>query len=411
MDPIEGHFDFAVIGAGLSGLTTAVTISHENTSASIIILERSSRIGGRIFGTGDMDKSRESSISKEDVGIDLGGTWLWPTSMPFTMELIRRYEIPLVPQAGSDGEQKRVDGGMTLLVQKLMQDAGLSKRIRPSQETEGKDKHPDRYQRIKLILNSVVSKVVESSKDGCVHLTVSAGNDNPLCSTRFEESLLRARHVVIAVPPAKIVEDISFEGEEVRYINESLKNDMRRQPIWMASVGKLSLSYNEKFWDPSDIMMGMRPLNLNDGTINPIFVGAFQIYDAGLDANGNHNIVAFVTCGKGNDNPYNAEEMAQIVTGQLNNIYVKRTKPSSFSQYKYVNFKCWKTDKHINVLSDAEPYPIHPQPITGINDDVEKRRVWFGGSEASQHWTGMIEGAVMNGTQIGKKIANIPEAQ
>ena len=101
MDPIEGHFDFAVIGAGLSGLTTAVTISHENTSASIIILERSSRIGGRIFGTGDMDKSNESSISKEDVGIDLGGTWLWPTSMPFTMELIRRYEIPLVPQPGS----------------------------------------------------------------------------------------------------------------------------------------------------------------------------------------------------------------------------------------------------------------------------------------------------------------------
>jgi len=57
--------------------------------------------------------------------------------------------------------------------------------------------------------------------------------------------------------------------------------------------------------------------------------------------------------------------------------------------------------------NDAEPFPIHPQPIFGINDDtVKERRIWFGGSEASEDWTGMIEGAVMNGIELGKKIAN-----
>jgi monoamine oxidase len=44
-----------------------------------------------------------------------------------------------------------------------------------------------------------------------------------------------------------------------------------------------------------------------------------------------------------------------------------------------------------------------------LNDDtINGRRIWFGGSEASEDWTGMIEGAVMNGTEIGKKIANFP---
>ena len=91
-------YDFAIVGAGISGLTAAVTISRENPSASILLIERSDRVGGRILNT-----QEPLSSNQDPQGVDLGGAWLWPSSMPFTMQLVNRYNVQLVKQEGTDG--------------------------------------------------------------------------------------------------------------------------------------------------------------------------------------------------------------------------------------------------------------------------------------------------------------------
>jgi len=397
-------YDFGIVGAGLSGLSSAATILEENPTASILLLERSGRVGGRILGTEgsvELDGARKSETTQ---GVDLGGAWVWPSSMPFTMEFIRRYNISLVQQEGSDGTKMRVKGGVTVLVEKLLQDIGYSD-INVSEhlnvEKEGKS---DKMEKVSLRLNSMLLKVQEKKDDNCVNLLVqNITDDTPLSISSENVTFYIVRHLVIAAPPAKIIEDILFEGSESRYITLGLKNKMKHQPIWMASAGKISLSYKEKFWNSGNIMMSLRPPNFESSTSDGnTFAGAFQVYDAGLNDNGEYTIVAFVTCGKREENPYSADMMAQIVAKQLDESAVAKTNSSSFSKYQSIQMKCWKTDKNINKLHDAEPYPLYPQPIFGLNDDtIDGRRIWFGGSEASEDWTGMIEGAVMNGTEIG----------
>ena len=60
MDSNINHYDFGIVGAGLSGLSSAVTILDENPTASILLLERSGRVGGRILGTeGPVESAEE----------------------------------------------------------------------------------------------------------------------------------------------------------------------------------------------------------------------------------------------------------------------------------------------------------------------------------------------------------------
>ena len=101
---------------------------------------------------------------------------------------------------------------------------------------------------------------------------------------------------MISLPPAKIVEDIEFVGSESRYITNDLKKQMKQQPIWMASAGKLALSYKEKFWDSSRIMLSLRPPKfVTSNSPGGNVAGAFQIYDAGINDKKEHTIVAFET--------------------------------------------------------------------------------------------------------------------
>ena len=401
----KNDYDIGIVGAGISGLTLAVTILEKNPSASILLLERSGRVGGRILNT----ESINVENTEPTKGVDLGGAWIWPSSMPFTMKYIKRYNIPLVQQEGSDGTQMRVKGGITLLVQNLLKEINCGN-IGKFKETKSDiETKPGKNRRVNLLLNSMLVRVEESKSENKVCLYVQNMHDETLSTTSSaNNTTFTVKHLVITAPPAKLAEEIKFDGSETRYITKDLKTKMKQQPIWMASVGKLALSYKEKFWKADDIMISLRPSDYTNSTSHGNhFSGAFQVYDAGVNGEGEHTVVAFVTCGRGEQAPYTAEIMAEIVSKQLDESGIERTNSTSFSKYESRHLKCWRTDKNINKVDDAESYPVYPNAILGLNDDtIEGRRIWFGGSEASENWTGMIEGAVMNGNMIGEKIAN-----
>jgi monoamine oxidase len=56
--------DVVVVGGGLSGLTVALRMASATPRLSVVLLESRDRLGGRLYADG---------------GVDLGGSWSWPT--------------------------------------------------------------------------------------------------------------------------------------------------------------------------------------------------------------------------------------------------------------------------------------------------------------------------------------------
>merc|ERR1719343_808057 len=132
---------------------------------------------------------------------------------------------------------------------------------------------------------------------------------------------------------------------------------MLRQPIWMSQMGKLALLYKERFWDPAEMTGGVFPSGPS---------GAVQVYDAGQTEDGLYAIVCFVTDGT-TPSEITREQMAKVVVKQLarlGDVDEKR-----LANYEKAELKFWRADRHIASLKDASPYPQHPGPIRGLNED------------------------------------------
>ena len=84
--------DVVIIGAGLSGLTAAVTL--QEAGISVQVLEADAQIGGRI-------RSVRDGASTQAVA-DLGPTWVWPKYQPVVARWLSKLDIkrnwfPLFP--------------------------------------------------------------------------------------------------------------------------------------------------------------------------------------------------------------------------------------------------------------------------------------------------------------------------
>jgi monoamine oxidase len=98
--------DFAVVGAGLAGLRTAVALSA--AGASVIVFEARDRVGGRVVSAPQVVDDGASRLV-----LDLGGQWVGPGQTE-ALGLINELGLHLVPTAKSgraiwclDGEVKQ----------------------------------------------------------------------------------------------------------------------------------------------------------------------------------------------------------------------------------------------------------------------------------------------------------------
>ena len=83
--------DVVIIGAGLSGLTAAVTL--QEAGISVQVLEADAQIGGRI-------RSVRDGASTQAVA-DLGPTWVWPKYQPVVARWLSKLDIKTFDQFNS----------------------------------------------------------------------------------------------------------------------------------------------------------------------------------------------------------------------------------------------------------------------------------------------------------------------
>ena len=108
----SSQVDFAVIGAGLAGIRTAVGLSA--AGAAVTVFEARERVGGRVFSA----PQPEASTARPPLVLDLGAQWVGPGQTE-VLRFIKELGLHVVPTAvpgraiwGLDGRLEQ--GGATL---------------------------------------------------------------------------------------------------------------------------------------------------------------------------------------------------------------------------------------------------------------------------------------------------------
>ncbi|CAD7952306.1 unnamed protein product [Amoebophrya sp. A25] len=466
---VDRVYDVIIAGAGLSGLTTAMRMLEQRPQTSVLLLESSAhRIGGRILSP---------------QGADLGPAWIWPHAQPRMMRLLRDLDqqnssatpgqardndskknnrkplLPLIPQESGFGGEARMRGGLGRLIEEL------KRRVEQDvdQEMDAKVVKIVEEQHISHRGTSGSEDVSRTSPSGAgaIETAADTGGTRPtvVAVHTADGRVFRARQVVLAFPPKKVLSDVKFaqndgkNGLEVENntplnLSRHVKQQMANQPVWMGPAGKIALFYREKWWSPDALMRTQLPLPRGTGTgdsyskIHPQHQPhAFQAYDAGsviVDGEPMHVLVAFVALGSNNqsllaqdyqawtqkyvsgngkhaetivDNGSTAyqklvlanvleqlERDSKIISANKGNTLGAKPSSSYAPSPDMVTFKAWRNDTDIMPESDQNmAFPQHPHDIRGLNNEHPGRAIWFASSEAAEDWTGMLEGAVIAG--------------
>lgn len=109
----DSEADFAIVGAGLAGIRTAVALTA--AGASVTIFEARERVGGRVFSAPQAGQSDTGPLS---LALDLGAQWVGPGQTEI-LKLIAELDLHTVPTGapgralwGLNGSLKQ--GGETL---------------------------------------------------------------------------------------------------------------------------------------------------------------------------------------------------------------------------------------------------------------------------------------------------------
>ncbi|MDX2937092.1 flavin monoamine oxidase family protein [Streptomyces ipomoeae] len=208
----DGH-DVVVVGAGIAGL--AATAALVAAGRDTVCLEARERLGGRLFST-----------AAPPGALDLGATWFWAGE---------RRVADLAARLGIDTFEQHLAGDT------LVQDATGVRRL-PGNLIDAPARRfalgADALARA-LAAELPTDVLRLDSPVTAIHRHVTGGLE-----VRTPSSVLRAEHVIVAVPPALAVARIDFGSE----LPPELVRLARATPVWMGAVAKVVARYPAAFW-------------------------------------------------------------------------------------------------------------------------------------------------------------------
>ncbi|ODU06173.1 MAG: FAD-dependent oxidoreductase [Pseudonocardia sp. SCN 72-86] len=204
--------DVIVVGAGAAGLRATTDLHH--AGCDVVCLEARDRVGGRLL-----------SIPTPEGVLDLGATWFW------------------------DGEHRVADLAAGSDAAPFPQDLHGDTLVH---ESRG----------VRRLRGNLIDQPAWRFGHGAAHLTTTMADalptallrtDSPVRAVRSTgdaivvesgDTTLRARHVVIAVPPALALSHIDF-GDA---LPDALVRLARATPVWMGAITKVVAVYERPFW-------------------------------------------------------------------------------------------------------------------------------------------------------------------
>lgn len=351
--------DVIIIGAGLSGLSTAYQL--KKAGINFKILEAQSRLGGRI----------ETIYGKQDTPMEMGATWFGEEHLnliqlltelnigyfeqhtegislfeTMSFEPPQQYFVPANSQSAY-----RIKGGTFSIIDALYQRIGKEN----------------------IILNTEVNCIiVEGNK---IKIVDSLGN------------IYFSKQVIIALPPKVANDMIKFTPN----LPEGINQIMKKTQTWMSSSVKFSVEYKKAFWKENGF----------SGSIFSQSGLATEIYDHSNYENTKFSLKGFLN---GSAYHYTHAERKEKVITQLKHYF-----GAEVEKFESYNDKIWD-NKYIQPKEDIFLSPHFNNGHAVYEDSYMNGCLFFTGTETLNTFSGYMEGAIISSNTVSKRVAKILSA-
>lgn len=345
----ESTSKYIIVGAGLSGLTSAYQL-EKTGETDFVILDSRDRVGGRIM-TND--------------GIDLGATW-FQTHHHNVLNLLEELNVDKFHQYNK---------GRSVLVYSTMA---------PEHYFESDPNAPSAY-RISGSSTAMIKALSEPIFDK-IHLeTIVSGiteTGNRL-SIKTDKGVYLAEKVIVTIPP-KIAGRIAYTPE----LSEVTTRAMNSTHTWMSNAMKVGMTFTAPFW---------RDKNLSGTVIGQ--VGAVtELYDHSNAEDNTYGLMGFLNEGL---RDLSSEERKQRILDYLIKYFGEE-----IGAYLTYEEKDWSKDWNTSCETIKSVYmsPTYGNPVFAkmyMND-----RLVFSGAETSPLYGGYMDGAVYSGLLAARKVCD-----
>ncbi|CAM3710314.1 NAD(P)/FAD-dependent oxidoreductase [Polaromonas hydrogenivorans] len=347
-------FDVAIVGAGLCGLALARVLAARGLDVQVI--EARDRLGGRV-------QTRHCDTTGQ--ALDLGPAWFWSETEPRITALLGELRLASQPQAdpgdalwltdpnreperrieagGVHANARRIEGGAARLVQALA--AGL-----PQGSLH-------------------LGVAVRALRDRGAFIELLPATGHPL----------RARQVVLALPPRLVHERLQFDPELPAAVAEALADT----PTWMAAQAKAVTTFSQPFWRTAG--------HSGNAFVRHAQAVLGEVFDASEGSAG--ALGGFIALNAAQRENFR-RGLPMLIDSQLAQLYG----PEAQHGQQFV--QDWAEEPWTCSAADRASPPEPPQANPLLRQPQWAGRVFFGGSETAAHGAGHMEGALESADRI-----------
>lgn len=353
--------DVIIVGAGISGLATALLLHEQDVS--VRVLEANDRPGGRVH----------SVFSEKDQSYlaDLGPTWVWPKYQPIIAHWLDKLGLERFPQyeqgnaildygpgtspdtrylPGQDGSV-RINGGPQAIIDRLV--ASLPKNT--------------------IRLDALVTSIATTPDD----VTLEIDDEH--------QTTLRSQSAVVTVPPRIAAQNIQWQPD----LPVSLKDALDQTPTWMAPHAKVVALYDKPFWRERGLSGRIAS---NAGPIG-------EAHDHCGPDGSPAAIFGFIGLSH-TDRTRLGETLEKQIYNQL-----QRCFGGNSPQPNAIYIEDWGMSPTVTSPRDLSEPMSHPNVRPGVlRDSHADGRLFFAGAETAQQSPGLIEGAFNAAERAAKDI-------
>lgn len=342
--------DVIIIGAGLSGLTTAYKLNQNGLNC--LVLEARNRPGGR--------------INTLDGPLEMGATWLG-SQHQHLQKLLQELDIELFEQF-TDGKISyevaqnqpiqhfdmpsgqapsfRINGGTSTLIQRLI----------------------DNQKATEIAYESIV-KSVTNTKNG---VKVLLKNDKDY----------HASQVIITLPPQLTQANISFDPP----LSPEKQSVMRNTHTWMGESIKYGVTYSQPFWK----LKGLSGMGFSQAGVIQ------EVHD---HCNFEEDFFALKGFINPNLSAFRMEDREKLVIGCFVKLFGEDAK-----EYLSYNEAIWQNDPYTSLPKATSVVPHQNNGHELLREKAYNGKVIFSGTETSPIYGGYMDGAVYSGLDAAEQV-------
>lgn len=366
--PVNRVFDVAIVGAGVCGLALARALHARGMDVQVV--EARARLGGRVLtercaATGQM--------------VDLGANWFWSETEPRIAALLST--LGLTSHAQHDPGDALWLTDPNRAAERRMQPGGVHAGAR----------------RIEGGAEKLVHGLAAALPPGCVRLGAAVkvlrdrGAFIELLATAGHP--LRARQVVLAVPPRLVREQLRFEPQLPATVWDALE----AVPTWMAAQAKAVSTFAQPFWRTAG-QSGNAFVRHAQAVLGEVFDASESdaASDSGEDQASTGKAAAlggFVALDAAQRDNFR-RGLPLLIDSQLAQLFGPQ------AQNGNLLFQDWAEEPWTCAAADRAGPPAPPQADPLLRQPLWTGRIFLGGSETAAHGAGHMEGALESADRI-----------